>query len=164
MNKIIEFFKNLFGSGNKVEEIDPDEPVVTQSPAEVKVDEVLNALLSFNIHLRDNPTSQKVVEYTEEVIDLVAELVERVNANQLSEMTPIVNRMPVRYLPALINPFILLSADEKAKNEELLISKLGKLKTELETVKTSIENKDTDAFDKQAEFISAMFTNATDTL
>ena len=137
--------------------------VEAQRPTD-KTDRILAALLQFNITLRDSVSNAEVVESTERVIDLVKELIEPVNRVHISEMTPVVNRMVEKYLPSLIIPFMKLTDEQQAQNVSTLLEKLGKLEAELNKVKDALKTQNTAAFDKQAEFISAMFTGADDNL
>lgn len=146
------------------ETVSNDEVTVAaaEAPVQDKSDIMLDALLKFNIALRDKLSNDSVLTETEKVIDLIKELIEPVNTVHLSEMTPVVNRMGTVYLPTLIHPYMNLSVDEQHNNASVVIDKLSALKTELMKVKNHLDSNNTAAFDKQAEFISAMFTDTND--
>jgi hypothetical protein len=142
------------------------EPTESEQPAPEldRTDIMLNDLLNVNILIRENISNEDVIQKAEEVIDLTRELIVPMNTEpNIGEMTPVVNRMTV-YLGKILDPYMKMSTDRREATEEIATDKLDKLVKTLTTVKTALNNKDNAEFDKQAEFITAMFPEAEDTL
>jgi hypothetical protein len=129
-----------------------------------KTDKMLTELLHANIIIRENVSDKDVVEKVEEVIDLTRELIVPMNTEpNIGQMTPVVNRMYV-YIGKIVNPFMKMNNEMRKESSETIVIKLDKLSAQLKKVKSGLENQDQAEFDKQAEFITAMFPDADDNL
>ena len=155
---IMALFLFYFYGYRKSNDPQVDDEVV--EPQKDSIDAKLQSLLNFNIVLRDEGLSDDVTTKTEMVIDLVRDLIEPVNLNHISEMTPIVNRLASHYLPNLIVPFVKLSDTDKVSATQIILEKLDNITVTLLEVRESLDNNNNMAFTKQAEVISAMFNES----
>ena len=121
-------------------------------------------LLSLNLAMRKSIMVANLVEMTEELIDLIIDLLPlvREQASASGELTWTVNRIASEYLPnKCVYPFIKL--DKKSQNDAAIVASyidnIGALKDELAAVKAMVVNRDVQQFNAKAKFLKNRFDN-----
>ena len=140
-----------------------------EKPGAEPVDESVGSdpvedLLSLNLDVRKSSMPANLVEMTEELIDLIVDLLPlvREQASASGELTWTVNRISSEYLPnKCVNPFIKL--DKKLQNDAAIVSSykdnIDALKDELVAVKAMVVNRDIQQFNAKAKFLKNRFDN-----
>jgi len=123
------------------------------------VDELVDKLFEINLKLRLTPNvSEEIVERTEKVIDMVKDLLPVVNSKEhVSELTVTVNRIPLKYLPSILNPYIQISDSERSNLEAKILDNLKALQTELEKIRTAIDQGHKDDYQRMSTLIDNLF-------
>jgi hypothetical protein len=121
-------------------------------------------LLSLNLDIRKSFMAANLVETTEELIDLIVDLIPlvREQASATGELTWTVNRIASEYLPnKCVYPFIKL--DKKSQHDAAIVASytdsIGALKDELVAVKAMVVSRDIQQFNAKAKFLKNRFDN-----
>lgn len=124
----------------------------------------IDDLLLLNLEMRKSYMPPEWVGVTEEVIDLLVELMPLVKEQESAsgELSWTVNRIATEYLPnKCVRPFIKL--DEVSQNDRANISSysdsIGTLKVELLSVKEMVSSRDVRQFNAKAKFLKNRFDN-----
>ncbi|MEJ6591916.1 MAG: hypothetical protein QNL99_08050 [SAR86 cluster bacterium] len=121
-------------------------------------------LLSLNLDMRKSMMAASLVEITEELIDLIVDLLPlvREQASASGELTWTVNRIASEYLPnKCVYPFIKL--DKNSQSDAGIVASytdsIGALKDELVAVKAMVVSRDVQQFSAKAKFLKNRFDN-----
>lgn len=148
-------FKNKFKTNQSIAGEMNSNPIKEEN----KTEEVYRGLLNINVKVREEGLSELVLNKTENIIDIIMNIVEELNKKEnFSELTVTVNRMHTKYLPSLLNPYIQLDKKGRKGYEETIVNKLWKIEEELLVIKEAVDSKNFGEFEKMSRFIDAMFT------
>jgi hypothetical protein len=121
-------------------------------------------LLRLNLDVRKSFMASNLVVITEEIIDLLVDLMPLVKEQESAsgELLWTVNRIATEYLPnKCVYPFIRL--DEQHQGDSSLVSSfedsIGALKAELVSVKAMVVGRDVKQFNAKAKFLKNRFDN-----
>jgi len=133
-----------------------------QKEEEPKIDPLAiyeDKLFNINYALRSTESvSKEVIEKTEKIIDKVLKLLPVLNTkDNYSELTVTVNRIPLKYLPSLIDPYLNLSEEERVSIESKLLKNLQDLNRELDTIQEAVDQGHKDTYQRMSILIDNLF-------
>ncbi|MEE9280083.1 MAG: hypothetical protein V3V67_07905 [Myxococcota bacterium] len=118
----------------------------------------LGSLVELNIAIREHALPQEVTATLESNIDVLRRLLPELNDQYVgSELTWIVNRMAVDYLPRIVHPFIQLRPPGRAEHQQELLESLGGLEAELENIEGLVRDQNVGDFRAKAAFLRTRF-------
>lgn len=124
------------------------------------VERTFTNLIKLNIKARTKLNETVCIEKFEEIIDLIRILSPEINSRLAnSQMAWVINRMDTEYLPKLLDPFIKLSPESRANQQETFLSALSSIQKELEEVLSMLRSSDEDQFNSKAVFIQQRFSD-----
>jgi len=131
---------------------------VNEEPTIDPVDDSISKLFNLNLRLRLVNPSEKLVQSFEEVVDKTRVLLPILNQkDKFSELTVTVNRIPTKYLPSLIEPYISVSERERESMEADIVANLNTLSEELDRIQEALDNGEKDSYQRMSVLIDNLF-------
>jgi len=115
-------------------------------------------LFNINYAIRVKPLSTNILVAAESVIDKVRDLLEIVNREgNFSELTVTVNRIPVKYLPSIIDPLLEMTPEKRLEVETSVIGNLEAIDIELINIRTALDNNEQGKYQRMSTLIDTLF-------
>ena len=145
-------------SGQKKKE---KEVPVSQEKTLDPIEDSIQKLFDLNLRLRLVNPSKELIESFENVVDKTRHLLPILNEkDKFSELTVTVNRIPVKYLPSLIEPYIAVSSKERDSMEADISANLNTLSSELDRIQEALDNGEKDSYQRMSVLIDNLFNEA----
>ena len=133
------------------------EPETIEKEVDI-TESALKSLLLLNLSVREKALELELLHLVEKLIDDLRRVLPRLNADfKTSEMAWVINSMANKYLPNVINPYLLLSASAKHEQKIKLKESIVSMDKELSEVEGMLDASNTSSFETKARFIKHRF-------
>ena len=122
------------------------------------VEDNIQKLFELNLDLRLINPDTEILQVAEEVIDKTRILLPVLNEkDKFSELTVTVNRIPTRYLPELIRPYIAVSEGEREALKTDIVKNLKTLSKELDKIQEALDKGEKSEYKRMSLLIDSLF-------
>gem|GEM_PF-4929393 len=129
------------------------EQVINPNPNALE-DRVEEQLIRLNENLRMKANSESVITITDDIINLLLEVVPRaLKDSPNSEATFNLEKLSTDYLPDLLNDYFVLSNEDQISREKDILAQLAELKTSIQKAEASLDEGNLDNFQVSSQFL-----------
>lgn len=123
-------------------------------------DQLKNDILYVNMEIRKKCANEEIVKLSEDILDTIYQIFPKLKEmNSFGNSTATIKFMPKRYLlEKCIAPFTSLSESAQADNVASTIESLNILQSEVNEIKTYVENDDLKSLEEKSAFIQKKFS------